>query len=385
MSDIKYNIDIVSNTRIGVNSYRIEIGGWAFAEGTEQLQIDLPGISRKEYSVNRCQRSDVCKAHSSAPLLCGFLLSWESIEQPSAVTIRIGELLSDVRSVLHEINIPKAKACLYPPGHYYSPCPDLEAVSKYKEDIYSINKEFEAIELREKEQLNLLSRIADEIYPTISFPIKKDKKNRYYYDNPNYSYSDAIVLHSMIRLLAPKRIIEVGSGFSSAVMLDTNDHYFNQEIDLTFIEPYPDLLVSISTVNDSIHNRLIPKQLQEVDTSIFEALNAGDFLFIDSTHVSKINSDVNKLFFEILPRLTKGVYIHFHDIFYPFEYPWEWVCEGRAWNEAYFLRSFLMYNEHFQIIYFQDMLFKKHQDYFKRKMPLCLKNSGGNIWLRKNL
>ena len=123
----------------------------------------------------------------------------------------------------------------------------------------------------------------------------------------------------MIRHIEPNRIIEVGSGFSSCLILDTNDLHFDGRIATTFIEPYPELLKSLVAEGDESASTLLPVRLQDVDLSVFEELNRGDILFIDSTHVSKIDSDVNYLFFEILPRLSSGVYIHFHDIFYPFE------------------------------------------------------------------
>jgi|ERR1041384_1342521 hypothetical protein len=40
-------------------------------------------------------------------------------------------------------------------------------------------------------------------------------------------------------------------------------------------------------------------------------------------------------------KVAPGVYVHFHDVCFPFEYPEEWMCQGRAWNEAYLLRAFL--------------------------------------------
>jgi hypothetical protein len=87
--------------------------------------------------------------------------------------------------------------------------------------------------------------------------------------------------------------------------------------------------------------------------------------------------------FEILPMLAPGVLIHFHDIFWPFEYPPAWIEEGRAWNEAYVLRAFLQYNSEFEILLFADYLHRVYGDWFERHMPLYRKNTGGNIWLRK--
>jgi hypothetical protein len=121
---------------------------------------------------------------------------------------------------------------------------------------------------------------------------------------------------------------------------------------------------------------------QEVNIETFEKLNPGDFLFVDSTHVVKTGSDVNYIIFEILPKLKSGVIIHFHDIFYPFEYPKDWVFMGRNWNEDYFLKAFLMYNKDFEIMLFSHYLHNQHKEVFN-KMPLCDKNHGGNLWLMK--
>ncbi|HEX6383406.1 MAG TPA: class I SAM-dependent methyltransferase, partial [Anaerolineae bacterium] len=128
---------------------------------------------------------------------------------------------------------------------------------------------------------------------------------------------------------------------------------------------------------------IIARPLQDVSLDRFSALTAGDILFIDSTHVAKIGSDVNYLFFEILPALAPGVYVHIHDILYPFEYPAAWVYEGRAWNEAYLLHAFLQYNPTFSIQFFNTYLERVHEPWFRQEMPLCLKDPGGSIWLRK--
>jgi hypothetical protein len=134
---------------------------------------------------------------------------------------------------------------------------------------------------------------------------------------------------------------------------------------------------------DETRVTIVPSRLQDLDPDFFLQLEPNDILFIDSTHVSKVNSDVNCIFFEILPRLKSGVFIHFHDVFYPFEYVKEWVYEGRAWQELYLLRAFLQDNPLYQIVYFQDFLFRRHRRYFEDHLPQFLKNSGGNIWLRK--
>jgi hypothetical protein len=129
---------------------------------------------------------------------------------------------------------------------------------------------------------------------------------------------------------------------------------------------------------------LIERRVQEVPLETFAALEAGDVLFIDSSHVSKIGSDVNRLFFDILPVLRPGVHVHIHDVAGNFEYPREWYEEGRAWNEQYLLRAFLMYNRAFRIVLFTGWLFNTRHEFFRERMPLCARGGGGQIWLRKD-
>ena len=145
----------------------------------------------------------------------------------------------------------------------------------------------------------------------------------------------------------------------------------------------PQLLRSLLTTQDLERITLVEKTLQEVDSQVFAELQANDILFIDSSHVAKIDSDVNHIFFRILPCLTAASYIHFHDIFYPFEYPLDWVYEGRAWNETYLLRAFLQYNQQFEIQLFNTFIDWFHKEKYFREMPLVQKNTGGSIWLKK--
>ena len=143
--------------------------------------------------------------------------------------------------------------------------------------------------------------------------------------------------------------------------------------------------------NDRARTTLIARNLQDVDTEIFGQLSANDILFIDASHVVKTHSDVNHVFFEVLPRLQEGVYIHFHDIFYPFEYPKEWVYQGRSWNEAYLLRAFLQDNSRYSIQLFNSFVEIFHRDRVERDMPLCLRHSrqsiiptsAQSVWLKK--
>ena len=199
-----------------------------------------------------------------------------------------------------------------------------------------------------------------------------------------YSYADAICLYAMMRHLRPKRIIEVGAGHSSCAMLDTNEIFFDNSIALTFIEPHPESFLSLLEHGDQRRIELLTSRIQDVDPGRFASLSANDILFVDSSHVSKVGSDVNYLIFKILPMLQSGVYVHFHDIFYPFEYPKAWICDlGIAWNEAYLLRGFLQYNQSFRIAFFNTYLERFYEKEIRDLMPLCFENTGASIWLRR--
>jgi predicted O-methyltransferase YrrM len=268
----------------------------------------------------------------------------------------------------------------FPPGHYYSAIPSLEDREAFLAQPLP-EQEFLGINLNTERQFELLTRFR-KYYDECPFRDTKSGDLRYYYVNPSYSYTDALTLYSMLREFKPRRIIEIGSGYSSCVMLDTAEFFLDSSINFTFIEPYPELLHSLIKENDKKHT-FIPARLQDVNRDVFKSLDANDILFVDSTHVSKLGSDVNRIIFEILPILRRGVLIHFHDIFWPFEYPSDWIRKGIAWNEAYILRAFLEFNKNFEIVFFASFLHQHQHDWFQENMPLCLKNKGGNIWIKR--
>lgn len=279
-----------------------------------------------------------------------------------------------------EFKAKTKNAEFFPPGHYYSAIPSLEDREAFLAQPLP-EQEILGINLNAEKQFDLLKQFKN-YYDESPFQDGKSNGLRYYYINPSYSYTDALTLYSMLRKFKPRRIIEIGSGYSSCAMLDTAELFLDDKIEFTFIEPYPELLHSLIKERDKKHN-ILPVKLQDVDRDIFRSLEANDILFVDSTHVSKLGSDVNRIIFEILPILKQGVLIHFHDIFWPFEYPSDWIKKGFAWNEAYMLRAFLEFNDNFEIMFFAGFLHNHHHDWFEENMPLCLKNTGGNIWLRR--
>lgn len=269
-----------------------------------------------------------------------------------------------------------------PDGHFYSPIVSRKDLEGYESQIWGeqLLDSLPGINLNVEKQLALLQEFAV-YYADLHYTADPAGPGRYYFGNNSYEHTDAIILYSFIRHFQPKHIIEVGSGFSSALMLDTREKY-STHTKLTFIEPYPKLLYSLLEDRDKEHCTIRPTKVQDVSLEQFTLLQENDILFIDSSHVSKTGSDVNYEILKILPALNSGVIIHFHDIFYPFEYLKDWVEEGRNWNEGYMLRAFLSYNDAFEILFFGDYL-HKHHPYAYKDMPLTYENTGGNIWLRK--
>ncbi len=272
-------------------------------------------------------------------------------------------------------------ARFFPPGHFYSPLPSREETA----EAFArggFGPPFPAVDLNEAGQAARLERFAA-WYPEQPFPEKPTEGRRYYLDNPSYGHFDAIMLWCMLREARPRRIVEVGSGFSSAAMLDLNDGPLGGGVQFTFIDPDMKRLRPLLRPEDEQRTTLIERRVQEVPLDVFQTLGENDVLFIDSSHVSKIGSDVNRLYFDVLPALAPGVLIHIHDVAGNLEYPREWLDEGRAWNEQYLLRAFLMNNRDYRIELFTGWLFNTRHAWFREKMPLCARGGGGQMWLRK--
>jgi flagellar assembly factor FliW len=272
-----------------------------------------------------------------------------------------------------------------PPGNYDSPLLDIKALQVNDEHFPNDGPEcWEHIRLRATEQRRYYQELLEN-YPVLSFPPHKAPDYRFFWDNDWFALMDAFTLSGIIQKEKPSRIIEVGSGFSSAVMLDTLDRMPSGSVKakLTYIEPFPERLGHLLTASDREKANLIVKPVQDVPLSVFDELQANDILFIDSSHVGKVGSDVTFILLRVLPRLQPGVLIHFHDVCYPHSYPIKWLRRGIAWNESLFLRAFLVCNKDFEIFAFNSHAAYSHPELFKERFPQFLANSGGSIWMRK--
>lgn len=275
----------------------------------------------------------------------------------------------------------------HPPGHFYSPIVNIAELEPRADKLYKNKNAFDFIMINDEDMLNTWHSIKGYVDET-KFYLAEEKPEdvRYFYGSGNRSYplSDAAILQSLIRKHKPKRIIEVGSGFTSAVILDTQDCYLDYEIDLTFIQPFPHTIERILKKSDSEKYSLIQSFVQDVDISLFSTLQEDDILFIDSTHVVKTGSDVVHEVLNILPYLNPGVIIHFHDIFYPFEYSKDWIFnKAFSWNEIYLLRSFLMFNDHFKVLMFTNHFNRNLLDKKCKWYQEISNSKGGSFWLQK--
>jgi Methyltransferase domain len=282
-----------------------------------------------------------------------------------------------------EISVPTSVAPFVTwaaPGHFYSPVPDLTEIGNAADRLFAPRTSLPGIDLRHDEQLvnfRELARLARES----PIPSSPNATCRYGTENPNYGIGDASMLQSMLRHLRPRRYLEVGSGWSTALALDTSEQFLEGSMSVTAIEPYPELLASCLREGDPVE--VLAQTVQSVPLERFRELEANDVLFIDSSHVLKTASDAHFLFTSVLPLLAPGVYVHIHDMFWPFEYLRHWIEEGRAWNECYLVHAFLLFNDSFEIVLFNHYLAECHREVIASELPAMLENTGGALWLRR--
>ena len=264
-----------------------------------------------------------------------------------------------------------------PLGHFYSPIVDPRTLSsELRSELRDVKIDYDAM-------FGLFEQMSA-YFKNLKFSEHASDGARYYWNNGFYGPGDALILAAMIEHFRPGRIVEVGSGFSSAVMLDTIER-LGLATTCTFVDPYPgDRLTQLVSSADRMKPRILSQPIQEVPFSIFEELDAGDVLFLDTTHVSKTGSDVNHELFNILPRLKSGVIIHFHDVFDNFEYPDVWIFDdNRSWNEIYTLRAFLMNNDRYEVLMINDSIAKRFPERARELSAFFMSSAGGGLWLRK--
>jgi hypothetical protein len=270
----------------------------------------------------------------------------------------------------------------WPPGHFYSPVVSAGDIERHRERVYAAaaDRDLPGLALDLDAQLEMLERIgaAAEGHPWRERP---HGGLRYGFDNPNFGPGESLVLWGMLSQLAPRQVIEIGAGWSTRAILDVRDRLLDGNLIVTAIEPYASAVIPELMSDPEV--AVIELSAQETGLERFLGLEAGDVLFVDSSHIVKFGSDVQFILNEVLPRLAPGVRVHFHDVMYPFEYPLEWVRQGRNWNEAYVLRSFLTFNSAYAIDLFAAYVWGVAPDRAASLLPGAAASPGSSLWLRR--
>ena len=268
------------------------------------------------------------------------------------------------------------------PVGFYSPIPSLDEIdNRVYERRYDRLPGLTLNRTNHSAWLQRLGRYSREIarFPH-DIPVDGTK---FYWSNPAFGPGDAAVYYTLIREIRPKRIIEIGAGYSSLIALEALAE--NREGSLTCVEPYPnEPLREVARIGKI---KLIETRVQDVPIELFEQLMENDILFIDSSHVSKIGSDVNHEVFEILPRLNIGVFCHFHDIFFPWDVARKWIEDLNIfWNEQYLLMAFLACNPNFSIELSNQFVARELAEEFLDCFPdfpmAAHAPGGGSLWFR---
>jgi len=272
------------------------------------------------------------------------------------------------------------------PGHFYSPIVDPDELNGQQSRIWPENPRILGIDFDDAAHEHLLHETFPRHLPDYDYSEHLDESDDladFFTQNSQFSWLDSRSLFVLLREWKPSRFIEIGSGFSTLLTADVNLRFLGGNLHITCIEPYPRAFLRRGLPGVK---HLIEDKVQNVSLSVFEELQPGDILFVDSSHVAKTGSDVNHIYFEILPRLAKGVLIHIHDMFFPHDYPKNWVLtENRSWNEEYLVRALLMYSTAFRIRFGCSYAFWRFPKLVKDALALPSGHAfgGGSLWIER--
>jgi hypothetical protein len=234
------------------------------------------------------------------------------------------------------------------PNHFYWPVPDMEELAKREWPIYAAPP---GCHFRLRNQVELARHFAHTYVTELEWN-SRPTSDSYHYSNGYFESCDAEVAYCMVREWKPRRIIEIGSGFSTRAMaqaLRANREQDGVAGELITVDPNPERLPE-NGLGDVV--TVVAERVQHLDIGVFEMLQSDDMLFIDSSHVVSVGSDVVREYLQILPRLNPGVLVHVHDIFLPSDYPRSAVLENLwFWSEQYLLQAFLSFNPEFEVLW----------------------------------
>jgi len=264
------------------------------------------------------------------------------------------------------------------PVHFYYPIPDTRELSA---TLWEAPSGGSGVAFNQRAQIALLSSFSRFRSEYDSVPMEnQEDPGEFHFSNPFFSGTDALVLYCMIRHFQPAAVVEVGCGFSSRMIRRAVRK--NRRGRVTCIDPF-----AAGGLSEWFPEATVRREpVQDFDLSVFEALGPGDIVFIDSSHVARIGSDVNYLFLEVIPRLQPGVIVHVHDIFLPMEMRKDWVLdEMRFWTEQYLLQAFLAFNRQFEVLIANSWLELRHPAALRETFPHSPWWGGGSFWMRRRL
>ena len=281
-------------------------------------------------------------------------------------------------------NMPYSKAVFMKIGvfpiinHYYEPLFNTQNLSRPLNQVRSLP----GIDFNEVEQIALLEKFNfNDEFKLID--INKTDELRFHINNSAFASGDAEYFYNLIRFKKPSRIYEIGSGLSTLLAIqaiqknkDENSTYTCEHL---CIEPYEMPWLEKAGV------KVIRNLVENVDKSLFLALEENDILFIDSSHIIRPQGDVLYEYLELLPILKVGVIVHVHDIFSPRDYLKEWIVdEVKFWNEQYLLEAFLTANKEWKVIGALNFLHHRHFDKLKKSCPfLSEEREPGSFYIQK--
>jgi hypothetical protein len=230
---------------------------------------------------------------------------------------------------------------------FYSPIPVLEELPS---GLWEEPSQLRGVELHVDEALALLNGPLLPYLSEFRPPLEPSDPGVFWLNNVYYESVDADTLYAMLRHNKPRSVYELGSGFSSQVinMAARANAQDGAPLEHSIFDPLP---AQESRMDPVAEATTYVVRTENLDPAKFDALRAGDVLFVDTSHTARTGGDVTHIFLNILPRLASGVIVHVHDIFLPYDYPRDWVVGmRRAWSEQYILQAFLAFNADFEVL-----------------------------------
>jgi hypothetical protein len=263
---------------------------------------------------------------------------------------------------------------------FYSPIPDLK---KIPDSTWARESELAGIHFDLGQQLGYLEGLRDYLAEFRPAEHTSGDSDAYFLENGSYGRVDADVLYATVRAAKPSRIVELGSGYTTLVVAQAclENEREGAAVEYVAFDPYP----GVARRDLPGLTELARVPAEELSAERLGALGENDLLIVDTTHTVKMGGDVNHVVLDILPSLGRGVFVHFHDIFLPWEYPRKWAEDyGLYWSEQYLLQAFLSLNEQFEILCALYALARRRPDNLRELIPSWRDGAvPGAFWIRR--